>query len=129
MKELDYVMNTMASRKTLYELEVTETRRDIIDSSETKDTNQFTYRKSFVIHFMYRHQVNDHNIRIYVPISLERIWATKFWPDFNCFCYLTVLEVITDLASGHFQNNEVVPPSLDFWRALEIKCLENRTGI
>ena len=74
---------------------------------------------------MYRHQVNDHNIRIYVPISLERIWATKFWPDFNCFCYLTVLEVITDPASGHFQNNEVVPPSLDFWRALEIECLEN----
>ena len=35
-------------------------------------------------------------------------------------------EVNTALASGQFQNDGVVQPSLNFWRALEIECLENK---
>ena len=37
-------------------------------------------------------------------------------------------EVNTALASGCFQNNRVVQPSLDFWRVLEIESLENKIG-
>ena len=39
-----------------------------------------------------------------------------------------MLEVNTSLASGHFQNDGVVQPSLDFWRSLAIECLENTIG-
>ena len=34
-------------------------------------------------------------------------------------------EVNTALASGHFQNDAVVQPSMNFWRVLEIECLKN----
>ena len=37
-------------------------------------------------------------------------------------------EFNTALASGHFQNDGVVQKSLDFRRALELKCLENTIG-
>ena len=37
-------------------------------------------------------------------------------------------EVDTYIASVHFQKDGAVQPSLDFWRALEIYCLENKIG-
>ena len=40
-----------------------------------------------------------------------------------------MLEVNKALASGQFQNDGVVQPSMDFWRALEIECLENTIGV
>ena len=38
-------------------------------------------------------------------------------------------EVNTALVSGHFKNDGVVQPSLDFWRAFAIECLENTIGV
>ena len=72
--------------------------------------------------------MDDHNIWIYAPISLESKWATKFLPDREFAWYLVVTELNTALASGHFQNDGVVKPSLDFWRALLIYCLDNTIG-
>ena len=66
---------------------------------------------------------------MHATISLERTWTTKFWPDRNFAWYLAVLEVNTDIASGHFKNDGVVQPSLDFWRGLATKCLENTVGV
>ena len=120
MKDPDYVMKIMASWMTLDALEGAKTRRDFIDSSGTKDTEQFTCRQPFGIHFRYRNQVDDHNNWRHAPIFLERTWATKFWP---------VSEDNAALASGHFQYNRVMQPSLDFWRALELYCLENTIGV
>ena len=40
-----------------------------------------------------------------------------------------MLEVNIALASGHFQNDGVVQPSLDFGRDLEIEYLENTIGV
>ena len=54
---------------------------------------------------------------------------TRFWPDHNFAWYLSVSEVNTDLAPGHFQNYGVVQLSLDFWRALKIEFLKNTTGL
>ena len=129
MKETGFVMKIMASWITLDELEGVRTRRDFIDSSGMKETKQFTYWQPFGIHFRYRHQVDNHNNQIHAPISLERIWATRFWPDRNFSWYLAVLEVNTALASGHFQNYGAVQPSLDFRRGLAIDCLENTIGV
>ena len=67
MKELDYVMKIMASWMTLDKLEGARTRRDFIDSSEMKETKQFTYRQPFGIHLRYRNEVDDHNNRIHAP--------------------------------------------------------------
>ena len=129
MKEPYYVMKIMVSWMTFDELEGARTGRYFIDSSGTKETKHFTYRQPFGIHFRYGHQVDDHNNWRHVPISLERKWATKFWPDRNFSWYLSESEVNTALVSGHFQNDGVVQPSLDFGRALVIECLGNTIGV
>ena len=67
--------------------------------------------------------------RRHVKISLDRTWSTKFCPDRKFAWYLVVLEVNTAIASGNFQNDGVVQPSLDFQRALAIECLENKIGV
>ena len=113
----------------LDELEGARTIRDFINSSGMKEMNQFTYQQPFGLHFRYIHQVDDHNNWRHVPISLERTWGTKLWPDRNFSWYLAVSEANTALASGHFQNDGVVQPSLDFRRALAIECLENTIGV
>ena len=125
MKESDYVMKIMANWVAFDESEGTKTGRDFIQSSGTKDMKQFTYQQPFGLNFIYITQVGDHNNQIHAPISLERTWATKFWPDCKFAWYLTVLEFNTALASVHFQNDGVVQTSLYFRRGLVIQCLEN----
>ena len=49
MKEQDYVMKIMASWMTLDELEVAKKIINCIDSSGTKERNQFAYRQLFGI--------------------------------------------------------------------------------
>ena len=73
---------------TLDYLEGEKTRRDFIDISGKKDTKYLTYLQPFGIHFSYRHQVDYHNNLLHAPISLERTWATKLWPDRNFSWYL-----------------------------------------
>ena len=38
-------------------------------------------------------------------------------------------EVNTALASGQFQNDGVLQPSLNFWRCLAIECFDNTIGV
>ena len=54
---------------------------------------------------------------------------TKFWPNQKFAWYFDVSEVNTALVSGQFKNDGVVQPSLYFWRALEIYCLDNTIGV
>ena len=122
-------MKMMVSWMKFYELEGAKKRRDFIDSSGTKDTKKFTYHHPFGIQFRYRHQVEDLNNSIHAKNYLESTWTTKFWPDSNFFWYIFVSEVNTALASCHFQNYGLVRPSLDFRRALEKECLENKIGV
>ena len=122
-------MKIMASWIALDELEEARTGRYFIEISGMKDTKQFTYWKPFGLHFRYIHQVDDNNIWRHGTISLDRKWATKFWPDRNFAWYITFLEFNKALASGHFKNDGVVQPSLDFWRVLSMECLENKIGV
>ena len=114
MKDPDYVMKIMTICMTLGELEGAKTRRDLIESSGTKEMKQFKYRHPFGIHFRYSHLVENHNNWGHTPIYLERTQANKFCLDHNVLWYLAVLEVNTALASGHFKNDWLVQPSLDF---------------
>ena len=84
----------------------------------------FKYRKTFVFNFHYPRQVNYDNNRLHSPISLERIWDTKFWIDCKFAWYLYMKEVNTSRATRHFQNGFNIMPILDFWRQLEIYCME-----
>ena len=68
MKYPDYVTKIMASCMTLAELEGASTRRYFMDSSDTKNMNQFTYRQTFGIHFRYRNQVDENNNSRHAPI-------------------------------------------------------------
>jgi hypothetical protein len=129
-KEPDYVMKIMATWMTLDELEDHPTRREYKGPNGQTVVKTFKYRMPFGLHFQYRHQVDDHNNRRHAPISLERTWATKFWPDRNFAWYLAALEVNTALASGHMQKGGgVLLPTLEFRRALAKECMENTIGI
>jgi hypothetical protein len=103
-KEPDYVMKIMATWMTLDELPEANTRRDYIGRDGQSLVKLFKYRQPFGLHFRYCHQVDDHNNRRHAPISVERTWATKFWPDRNFAWYLAVSEVNTALADGHFRQ-------------------------
>ena len=61
MKYPNYMINILAIWMTLDELEGERTRRYSIDIIGKKETKQFTYQKIFVLHFSYRHKVDDHN--------------------------------------------------------------------
>ena len=70
MKEPDCVMEIMMSWMTLDELEGACARRHFKDRSGKKETNKFTYRQPFGLHFRYGHQVDDQNNWRHVPIYL-----------------------------------------------------------
>ena len=61
MEDPDYVIKIMVIWITIDEVEGTKTIRDFIDSSVTKERNQFTYQCQFGITFRYRNQVDNHN--------------------------------------------------------------------
>ena len=112
MKDPDYVTKIMVIWMTLDKLEGARTGSYFIETSGMKEPKQFTYQKPFGINFRYIHQVENHNNQRNTPISLKRKWATKFWPDGNF----------------QFQNDGVVHPSMDFWRAFKIECPDNTIG-
>ena len=114
MREPNYVMRIMASWMKLHELYVAKIRRDFIERSGKKEMNQYTCRNPFWFCSKYRHQVDDQKYFRHVPIHLERTWGTKFCPDHNFAWYTDVSEVNTALELGHFKNDGVVQPSLDF---------------
>jgi hypothetical protein len=127
-KETDYVMKIMATWMTLDKLEDAPARREYKGANGQTVVQTFKYRQPFGLHFRYRHQVDDpHNNCRHPPISLERTWATKFWPHRNFAWYLAASEVNMALASGHLQNSGVLLPTLEFRGALAKECLENTT--
>ena len=80
------------------------------------------------MYYNFRHQVDDHNNRLYTHILLERAWETKFWKDRNCTWHIATSEVITNLAWRHFQKEGKVDATLDFRRKLTHECLVNMIG-
>ena len=103
-KEPEYVMKIMATWMTLEELDGADTRREYKGPDGDSLVRIFTYCHPFGLHFCYRHQLDDHNNIRHAPISIERTWATKFWPNRNFAWYLAVTEVNTALADGHFRK-------------------------
>ena len=105
MKEPDYVMSLMSTYGTNLR-NGKETSREWVDGSGTKKNKKFQYPEVVGNHFMYRHSVNDHNNKRHSPISLEVIWATKFWPNRVFAFLLGVTEVNVNLAATYFCGQE-----------------------
>ena len=128
MKEPSYVMKIIFKWMTLDKFEGGQTRRDYLVDG-VKITNTFCYKYLFGMHYKSRHQVDDNNNRQNLPILVERTWATKFWEDRNCSCYLATSEVNTNLAWRHFRQNGKVDATLDFLHKLAHECLVNSIGV
>ena len=56
-------------------------------------TNRFNYCEVLSNHFNYRYHVDNNNNRRHYHISVERTWATKYWPD-QCHAYFLELKEV-----------------------------------
>ena len=117
-KETEYVMKIMAAWMTLEDLDGADTMREYKGRDGESLARLFKYRQPFSLHFRYLHQVDNHNNRRHSTISIERKWASKFWPDRNFTWYLAVTEVNTSLAYGHFRKGGKLIPTLQFRKKL-----------
>jgi hypothetical protein len=86
MKEPDYIMSLMSSYGSNKRIETKTTRRDYENSNGEMVKKTFHYPEVIYNHFNYRHVVDDHNNKRHQPISIEEIWATKWWPN-RCFAF------------------------------------------
>ena len=68
-------------------------------------------------HFLYRHSVNDHNNTQHSPISVEVVWATKYWPNHVFAFLLSVTKVNVNLAATYFSAQEQMG-QIEFWKLL-----------
>ena len=73
---------------------------------ETAKKNKFNYPEVVGNHFLYRHSVNDHNNKRHSPISLEGLWATKYWPNRVFSFLLSVTKVNVNLTATYFGGQE-----------------------
>ena len=124
-REPEYVMKVISTCMTLKELDGADTRRKYKGQDVQYLVSQLKYWKTFGSHSRHHHQVDNHNNRSNAPISLERKWVTKFWPNRNFAWYLAVTEVNTALTDGHFRKGGNLIPTLQFRRKLAHKMMEN----
>ena len=123
MKEHDYVMSLMSSYGMNDRSIGKETRRDWKNGT-TNMTKRFKYPEVIHNHFQYRHAVDDHNAKRHSPISIEVVWATKWWPN-RVFCFLlSITEVNCFLAESCFTGQKS-DSMLDFRKRLSLELIEN----
>ena len=94
MKEPDYVMSPMST----YGMN--------LRNGKEQKRKKFQYPEVVGNHFMYCHSVDDHNNKRHSPMSLEVIWATKFWPNHVFAFLLGVTKVNVNLAATYFCGQE-----------------------
>ena len=76
------------------------------DGSGMKQQKPFNYPEVVCNHFLYRHSVDDHNNKQHTPISLEVVWAMKYWPNHVFAFLLSITEVNVNLAAMHFNGQQ-----------------------
>ena len=83
-----------------------ETTCEWVDGSGNSQKTKFNYPEVVENHFLYRHSINDHNNKRHSPISLEVVWATKYWPNRVFSFLLSVTKVNVNLAVTYFSGQE-----------------------
>ena len=104
-KEPDYVMFLMSLYGTLEPIGKVSMRNWLVQG--TKRQKQVTYTEVIHNHYKFWHAVDNHNAKRHSPISLEVVWATKWWPNRVFAFILSVTEVNAMLAYKHFCKEEV----------------------
>ena len=120
-----YIFLVFPMLSTLDQMENGNMKRNYKGGDSQSPMKNSAYWQPFGLHLWYHHQLDNHKNRLHSPISLERIWDTKFWIYCNFAWYLYMKEVNTSRATSHFQNGFNIMPILDFWRQLEIQLMEN----
>ena len=88
-------------------------------------TKRFNYCEVFGNQFNYRHQVENNINCCHYPISVERTWATNYWPG-RCHAYFLALsEVNTNYLRGYLVDGVYVYPQVDFRHQLGRLMVEN----
>jgi hypothetical protein len=122
MKEPDYVMQLMSTYGT--NERVGELKKRVYNSGGEHREKTFQYPKVGHNHFRYRHIVDDGNGKRHSPISLEVVWATKWWPRRVFAFILAITEVNVMLASvlfGGYRKTSM----LDFRKRLSYELIYN----
>ena len=126
MKEPDYTMKLMSTYGT-NELQTDHpTKRVYKDSDKNTVTTNFYYPEVVSNHFKFRHAVDDHNAKRHSPISLEYVWATKYWPHRPFSFLLAISEVNTNLAEAYFTRKLAPRPQLEFRKLLAKDLINNK---
>ena len=107
-RDADYVTKIMSLHGTLEENEDHATWRKIDGEWKT-----FHYAEPFSRHNKGKHWVDDVNQRRHQPISLESVWATKWWPNRQFTFLLSVAEVNAGMARARVLK-EPAQPMLEF---------------
>ena len=82
MKELDYIMSLCLHMAP----NLCSGKGDMMRMGGLQwDQNQTTFNYPEVVgnHYLYHHSIYDHNNKWHSPISLEVVWATKYWPKLH----------------------------------------------
>ena len=125
IKYPNYVMLKMTTYGTLDHLEGSDTQQRYKEAGGELVTKQLKYREVFRNEFNYRHQVDNNKNRQYLPISVERTWATKYWYE-RCHSYfLELIEVDPNYLWEYLVDRVDVEPQLDFRRQLGWEMVEN----
>ena len=115
-------MKIMSSFGTLDEISDHKTKRVYKKNGQTI-TKTFSYIEPISNHFKYRHQIDDHNNRRHSPISIEKTWATKYWPDRNFAWFIAVTEVNANHARAYFGGERL--PQIEFRMKLAWEMINN----
>ena len=119
MKEPDYVMMLMTTYGTTTRFGLEKPCR-LDDGTEVK----FQYPKIIYNHFKYWHAVDDHNNRWQSPISIEKTWKTKWWPN-RVFAFLLALtEINCLLVWVNILKHDPIE-TLEFWKMLAKELINN----
>jgi hypothetical protein len=99
------VMSLMSTYGTLEPIGKVSMRNWLVQG--TKRQKQVIYTEVIHNHYQFRHAVDYHNTKRHSPISLEVVWATKWWPNRVFAFILSVTEVNAMLAYKQFCKEEV----------------------
>jgi hypothetical protein len=100
MKEPNYVMQLMSTYGTNERMG--DLMKRVYKDGGVLQEKTFQYPEVVHNHFQYHHIIDDHNAKRHSPISLEVIWATKWWPNRVFAFLLGVMEVNVMLTSVTF---------------------------
>ena len=97
---------------------------NLVDGSMI-DNEKNLYPEVIGNHFLFQHSVDDHNNKRHSPISIEEIWATKWWPNRVFAFLLAVTKMNVSLGMVEFCGN--APTSqIEFRKKLADVLINNK---